>query len=231
MAAWLASRRGDREWERQALEHVNSVDPTDSAALDRLAALATERGDANRAEQLRQQKTQIGQIFSRYQTLYERYQPVRDAPEMATQAERLGRRFEARAFKTLAVAIDPERNDLKRELARLELLVRQGDEPKGDEPKRTLADAFADEPGPPSGESTPRVFSATPPAPGADPALLIVKPILAEHEFVTSCASRHPRDDVRAASVFGLITAPSLGEKTAMSSCARACQKIEADQG
>ena len=168
VAAWLASRRGDRESERQALEHLISADPADSAALDRLAALATERGDAKRAEQLRQQKTEIERLRARYQSLYERYQPVRDAAEMATLGDRLGRRFEARAFKTLAVAIDPDRDDLKRELARLDILDRPGDEPTG-----TLADALANESRPTSGETTPatpRVFSATPSATSADPA-------------------------------------------------------------
>ena len=38
---------------------------------------------------------------------------------MARLAEQLGREFEARAFLTLAVAENPDREDLRRELGRL----------------------------------------------------------------------------------------------------------------
>ncbi len=38
---------------------------------------------------------------------------------MANLAERLGRRFEARVLLTLAIAAAPDRDDLRRELARL----------------------------------------------------------------------------------------------------------------
>ena len=53
---------------------------------------------------------------ARYEKLYERKQPVRNAIEMARLAEQLGRAFEARAFLTLAIAENPDREDLPREL-------------------------------------------------------------------------------------------------------------------
>ena len=43
---------------------------------------------------------------------------MRDAEEMAHLAEQLGRGFEARVFLTLAISDEPEREDLRRELAR-----------------------------------------------------------------------------------------------------------------
>ncbi len=38
---------------------------------------------------------------------------------MAQLATQLGQEFEARAFLTIAVAVDPDRSDLRNELARL----------------------------------------------------------------------------------------------------------------
>jgi tetratricopeptide (TPR) repeat protein len=55
----------------------------------------------------------------RYEQLFARKQPLRDAVEMARLAERLGRAFEARGFLTLAIADDPRREDLRRDLQRL----------------------------------------------------------------------------------------------------------------
>ena len=41
------------------------------------------------------------------------WQPYRDAMEMGRLAEQLGRRFEAKAFLTIALTVDPKRNDLR----------------------------------------------------------------------------------------------------------------------
>jgi hypothetical protein len=57
---------------------------------------------------------------------------------MARLAERLGRGFEARAFLTVATAVDPRRVELRRELARLEQQARTIPEPG-----RTLAEVLA----------------------------------------------------------------------------------------
>ena len=44
---------------------------------------------------------------------------MEDAAEMAQLATQLGQEFEARAFLRIAVAVDPDRSDLRNELARL----------------------------------------------------------------------------------------------------------------
>jgi enediyne biosynthesis protein E4 len=124
LAAWLAARRGDRAAEQRMLERLLAADPADLAAIDRLAELAVEQGHADRANELRQGKAGLDPIQARYQKLHQRNQPFRDAVEMTRLADRLGHRFEARLFATLAVAAEPDRDDLRRELVRLNQLDR-----------------------------------------------------------------------------------------------------------
>jgi enediyne biosynthesis protein E4 len=118
-AAWLAARRGDREAERGALESVIIDDPADFAAYDRLIELAIEDKQPAVADDLRRKKSEIQRLEARYQELYRRNQPTRDAEEMAHLAKQLGRWFEARAFLTVATAMDPDREDLRTDLARI----------------------------------------------------------------------------------------------------------------
>ena len=59
-----------------------------------------------------------------YRKLHDRKQPIRDAKELARLSEQLGRRFEARAFLTIAVADDPGRKDLRQHLQ--ELIAKPG---------------------------------------------------------------------------------------------------------
>jgi predicted Zn-dependent protease len=165
LAAWLAARREDREAARRALERLIAVDPTDPSAFDRLAEMATRDGQADRAAELRRRKAEIDRLEARYQRLHRRNQPARDAAEMARLAEQLGRRFEARAFQTIAVANDPDREDLRRERDRLNALARAAEAPSG-----TLADALDAELDP-DGASAPgdgrAAADSTPPLPGA----------------------------------------------------------------
>jgi enediyne biosynthesis protein E4 len=140
LAAWFAARRGDVESERRALERLIAADPADIVALDRLAELAVKNGEPNRAAGLRREKTVIAKRIARYQQLHVRHQPNRDAAEMARLAEQLGQRFEAKAFLTLAVAIDRDRADLRRDLDRLN--QRAG---TIEGPGHTLADLLAPE--------------------------------------------------------------------------------------
>jgi len=140
LAAWFAAQRGDTASERRALERLIAVDPADFTALDRLAELAVKDGQPDRGLELRRKKIEIDRLKARYLKLHERYQPRRDAAEMSRLAERLGRRFEARAFLTVAVAVHPERDDLRRDLAGLS--QRTG---TIEEPGRTLADALGPE--------------------------------------------------------------------------------------
>jgi thioredoxin-like negative regulator of GroEL len=142
LAAWLAAKRGDVESERRALERLMEADPTDSNASDRLAELAVSSGQRERAAELLNKQSEIKRIQDRYLKLYERNQPMRDASEMAALAEQLGRWFEARAFLTVAVAVDPDRGNRWLDLARLDQRRRPFRAPG-----RTLADLLADERG------------------------------------------------------------------------------------
>jgi tetratricopeptide (TPR) repeat protein len=63
-------------------------------------------------------KAEIDRLCARYDLLYARKQPIRDAIEMADLANRLGREFEARAFLVLAIANNPDRRDLAQLLRR-----------------------------------------------------------------------------------------------------------------
>ena len=116
LEAWLASRRGDVETERRELERLLAVDPADLAAVDRLADLAEKDRQPVRAAELRRMRSELDGLRARYGKLHERKQPLRDAVEMARLAEKLGRRFEARAFLTLATSEDPDRQDLRDDL-------------------------------------------------------------------------------------------------------------------
>jgi predicted Zn-dependent protease len=144
LAAWLAARRGDAEAERQALERLVTADPTDQAAIGRLAALSKALGHPARVDELMRRKALADRLDARFRGLDRRNQPTRDAAEMARLAEQLGRPFEAEAFLTLAVAADPDRADLRDDLARLS----RSDRDQGRAlaaPGRTLARAIAPE--------------------------------------------------------------------------------------
>jgi tetratricopeptide (TPR) repeat protein len=141
LRAWLAAGRRDAAAERRELERLLAIDPADRTALDRLARLVERDGRPAQAVELRRRKADVDRLRGRYENLYERNQPIRHAVEMAHLAERLGRRFEARAFLTLAIAADPDREDLRQDLARL-----GPSPPRVAGPGRTLADVLADEP-------------------------------------------------------------------------------------
>ena len=104
LAAWFAAQRGDVEAERASLERLIAADPTDFAAIDRLIELREKNGQPDVAVRLRHRKDEIAQLQARYEKLFKRHQPRRDAAEMARLAEQLGRRFEAKAFLNIALA-------------------------------------------------------------------------------------------------------------------------------
>jgi predicted Zn-dependent protease len=160
VAAWLAARRGEIESERRELERLILSDPCDGSALDRLALLSAQAGQPGRVAELRSKKTELAQLRARYQKLYRRNQPLRDAAEMGHLAEKLGRWFEAKVFLSVATMMDPQRDDLKSDLIRVN---RRGETVR--ESGRTLADLLAGEldaeirsspaSSPPSGTSSP----------------------------------------------------------------------------
>ncbi len=140
LRAWLACKRREGATERRELERLLAADPADRDALDRLAQLAANDGQPARAAELLRKKAEIERLQARYEKLYDRRQPIRDAVEMAHLAEQLGRVFEARAALTMAISEDPNRADVGRDLERLRprpgRLVHGG---------QTLAEVLADE--------------------------------------------------------------------------------------
>jgi tetratricopeptide (TPR) repeat protein len=119
LTAWIAGHQDDLETEQRELERLVQADPADVSALTRLAELADKTGRVERREELRRQKNEIEQLRARYEQLYQRNQPFRDALEMARLATKLGLGFEAKAFLTVVVAENPGRTDLRDELERL----------------------------------------------------------------------------------------------------------------
>ena len=119
LGAWFCARRGDGQSERQELERVFAADSTDLQSLDRLVGLTEAAGQTGRVRELTDRKSEIEAIRARYEQLFDRNQPIRDAEEMAQIAERLGRTFEARAFLTVEIPQDPSRFDLRKDLERL----------------------------------------------------------------------------------------------------------------
>jgi glyoxylase-like metal-dependent hydrolase (beta-lactamase superfamily II) len=119
LAADLAGRRGDLAAERNALEPLAALDPTDSAAINRLIELAVREGQSDRAAELRLQEAAIDRLEAQYKEGYRRNQPRRDAAELGHLAEQLGRVFEASAWLTIAIAVAPARDDVRRDLNRL----------------------------------------------------------------------------------------------------------------
>jgi tetratricopeptide (TPR) repeat protein len=117
--AWLAGHRGDVATERRELELLVAADPADVTALGRLAELAEKEDQRARAAGLVNQKADVARLLARYRELHDRQQPFRDAVEAARVAEQLGRRFEARAFLTIAIMEEPAREELQHDLERL----------------------------------------------------------------------------------------------------------------
>jgi enediyne biosynthesis protein E4 len=136
LAAWIARLKGNLDTEERELEQLVQADPAQLPALTRLAELADKAGRPERGAELRRQKTEIEALQARYEELYQRNQPFRDAEEMARIAAKLANSFEAKAFLTIAVSENPGRNDLRAELLRLRR------QPNADSPPgRTLAQA------------------------------------------------------------------------------------------
>jgi enediyne biosynthesis protein E4 len=139
LRAWLFAHRGDLVSQRRELESVVAVDPGDLTALEQLARLAANDGMPARAAELDFKKAEAQQRLARYEKLYDRKQPTRDAVEMGQLAGQLGRTFQARAFLTLAVAEDPDREGPRRDLARSSY----GGPPAAGR-RQTLADVLTD---------------------------------------------------------------------------------------
>jgi enediyne biosynthesis protein E4 len=140
LTAWLAAYRGELDSERIALERLLTINPDDIDAIDRLVAIAQKEGKADRAQELRRQKSEVRRLLVRYDKLYKRNQTIRDAAEMASLAEQLGHPFEAKVLQTIAIATGPERRQGRDPLVRSSRDVTTRQSPQG-----TLADLLASE--------------------------------------------------------------------------------------
>jgi enediyne biosynthesis protein E4 len=140
LAAWIASEQGDPQSERRSLERRLEIALGDVTALDRLVELSMQQGHGAHVNELRRQKRELEQLEARFQKLYERNQPKRDAAEMSRLATRLGRWFEAKAFATVAAAVAPYGDHPQR---RIEIVDRRS--ASLDDEWRTLAEAVSAE--------------------------------------------------------------------------------------
>jgi tetratricopeptide (TPR) repeat protein len=110
LRAWFAVHRNDPAAERSALEQLIAVEPGNTPALDRLAALAQRAGEPERAAAIRRRQQEALRDKDRYRRLMiEDRDPIpRDElHERARLAERLGRWYEAQGWLTLALERDP----------------------------------------------------------------------------------------------------------------------------
>jgi len=117
--AWLAARRGDRDDERQNLERRVSLGPADTRPLERLAVLAWEAGEPDRASTLRARKAELDRAKDRYRRLLQDRAPTENYAELGRLAEVLARKTEAEGWWTLAFRRGPGRDDALEALARL----------------------------------------------------------------------------------------------------------------
>jgi len=125
LLAWLAASREDHAAERDALAALLRDDPADSAALERLAGLDADAGDAEGGAELRRRKAGLDRARDDFKKVLALGDLGR-AGELARLALALGRRAEARAWSVLAVKADHDQPLVREALARI---VR--DEPPG----------------------------------------------------------------------------------------------------
>jgi len=96
--AWLAQKQCDGPAERAALRTLIERDHEDTAALDRLAALAALAGDVGEVDRLRSKRAEITAARERYRALLRDDASSGDPAELARLAESLGRVIEARGW-------------------------------------------------------------------------------------------------------------------------------------
>jgi tetratricopeptide (TPR) repeat protein len=152
LRAWLHEQRGDTRAESAALERWLRLEPTATTALERLAELAQRAGQSDRVADLRRKKAEVERALEAYRLLLWRDEPIHGAAEryeLARRAEAAGRRAEARAVYTWALAALPDHLPAREALARLDRVDarRQLDLSSNDEPWPSVAPAaLADRP-------------------------------------------------------------------------------------
>jgi enediyne biosynthesis protein E4 len=99
--AWLARSPGTGSSERDALLALIQQDPGDTAALDRLAALAATAGDNQEMARIRAKRAVVTAARERYRALLGEDAIIGDSGELAQLASILGRRVEARGWEMI----------------------------------------------------------------------------------------------------------------------------------
>ena len=128
LRAWLHEQRGDTRAESSTLEQWLRLEPAATRALERLAELAQRAGQSDRVADLRRRKAEVERALEAYRLLLWREEPLRGAAEryeLARLAEAAGRRPEARALYTWALAADPDHRQAREALARLDRVGRR----------------------------------------------------------------------------------------------------------
>ncbi len=103
--SWLAAKTNDRDAERIALEEQLAVDPANTIALERLAAIEVRANRVDRVRRRRAEKSKIDQTIKTYYVLIKTLTDndvKRRAGEAAALAAALHRDFEARAWRSIA---------------------------------------------------------------------------------------------------------------------------------
>ncbi len=118
LRGWLASRIGNAQAERDALERLVAI-VHDPAAFERLAVLAWDTGDHERARALRRRKAELDAAKNRYLLLMEEAIGPELFAELAGLAESLGRRFEAQGWWSLRARVAPRDRLASQALSRL----------------------------------------------------------------------------------------------------------------
>jgi enediyne biosynthesis protein E4 len=96
--AWIAACEDDNIREGSALEELVKLDPGDTTALNRMAALATRAGDKARLESIRAKIAATSAVKIHYQSLTQNDSSGTDPAELARLAEMLGRADEAQGW-------------------------------------------------------------------------------------------------------------------------------------
>jgi tetratricopeptide (TPR) repeat protein len=103
--AWLAGRLGDLSLERRELDALTREKPGDARAIERLAVLTFQAGEAREAEQLRRRKAEVDRAQDRFRKILLEPDFARHAGELAELSRLLGRPFEVEGWALIAEAM------------------------------------------------------------------------------------------------------------------------------
>jgi tetratricopeptide (TPR) repeat protein len=122
LSVWLAASRRDTKTEFKLLEQWVAIASGETRALDRLATIAWDSGQQDKARAYRRRKSEIDAAKDRYRYLIDGKITPPLFAEMGTLSETLGRRFEALGWWTLRQAFAPSNTVAHDALARLKAL-------------------------------------------------------------------------------------------------------------